>query len=125
MIKIRKYILALSIAVLFVLTLHQILLHFGAFNLNFKIALLGDIALGVIFGTGILLTYPAFKRADSEFIGRFMILTTIQFLEVLSLITFFIFKNVPKFRMQAFHIIGLFVVLLAIQSVLLIRQVKK
>lgn len=125
MTKTRKYILSLGSAVLILLLFHQLLAFSGLFPLNFRIALLGNIALGLIFSTGMLIIYPALKKPASEFVGRFMMLTTIQLLEVLSLVTFFIFKKVPLFKLQAFHTIGLFVLLLSIQSVLLVRQVRK
>lgn len=92
---------------------------------NFREALLVDGVLAVIFVLGILIILPGFKGAPDNFALRFLGLTTVQMLSMLSLILVLIFGKMPDARYWAFSAISIFIFLLAFQSVLFIREVNK
>lgn len=65
-------------------------------------------------------------KGDSEnFVMRFMILTTVQFLGGLILMASIIFSKVDDFRTIAMHTISMFVALLFAQSILLLTIIRK
>lgn len=69
-----------------------------------------------------LLMVPGFNKAPENFTMRFLILTTIQLLAVLSLIAALVYLDFPDKKRIGFHLICLFCALLASQSTLLIRS---
>jgi len=66
------------------------------------------------------------KRDNPEgFVGRFMILTTIQLLSAMSVLAALSFVNIVNLRFVSLNFIGVFIAVLTAQSLLLIRGVKK
>jgi hypothetical protein len=78
-------------------------------------------ALAFIFLLGMLIISPGLNKSPENFVMRFLILTTVQMLSVLSIILGLVYTGFEDARPIGFHLIGVFCVLLAIQSVLLIR----
>jgi len=82
-------------------------------------------SIAVIFILGLLIILPGFKSGPDNFALRFMALTTVQMLSMLSLILVLIVGKWPDARYWAFTAISMFIFLLAVQSVLFIREVNK
>lgn len=74
-----------------------------------------------IFLLGLLIVAPGLNKSAENFTLRFLILTTVQMLSVLSIILALIYLKQPEAKTIGFHLIFSFTFLLAIQSVLLIR----
>lgn len=101
----------------------QLVLHFtiqlfytGSLSQFFLICLLG-IAL---VGSGILFL----KAKEDQFVGRFMIATTVQMLSALSIIAAIVYLKVQDSFKQALLFIFCFIGHLVLQSVYLVRQSK-
>lgn len=74
-----------------------------------------------IFLLGILIISPGLNKSPENFVMRFLILTTVQMLSVLSVILALVYTKYPEAKTMGFHLIFIFCFLLATQSVLLIR----
>jgi L-asparagine transporter-like permease len=78
-----------------------------------------------IFVIGIFIILPGLKKDAENFALRFIGLTTMQMLSMLILIAILIFGNWPDPSYWAFTSISIFVVLLAIQSLLFVQEVNR
>lgn len=65
------------------------------------------------------------KSKPSQFIGRFMIATTVQMLSALSIIAATVYLKIPESFKQALLFILCFVIHLLLQSVYLVHQTRK
>ena len=90
-----------------------------------KEALIVEGVLAAIFLLGILIILPGFKAGAENFALRFLGLTTLQMLSMLTLILILIVGKLPDMRYWAFSAISIFAVLLAAQSFLFIKEVNK
>ncbi len=121
MTKSRIYTTRFLSALLLICGLHLLLGGLGVLSLPEKRVILIDVILLLIFGGGMLIIAPGLNRTAENFVGRFLILTTVQMLSALSVIAAIVYKKVEMARPMGFHLIVVFLVLLTIQSVLLIR----
>lgn len=69
---------------------------------------------------GIVIVVPGFSKPAEQFVMRFMILTTVQMLTVLSVIAAVWYTNKIHLKEFGLQFISAFIALLAVQSVLLI-----
>lgn len=92
---------------------------------NIREALAVDLVLAIIFSVGIIIILPSFKDQAESFALRFLAITTLQMLAMLSLVLILIVGEVPDMRYWAFSSISLFVALLTVQSILFIKEVNK
>jgi hypothetical protein len=74
---------------------------------------------------GGLMMAGAFRKTSEQFVGRFMILTTVQLLSIMSIIAAVLYTKQPQGRHLTFNIMAVFVAMLAIQTVLLISGLRK
>lgn len=74
-----------------------------------------------IYLLGILIVAPGFKQSPERFVGRFMILTTVQMLSAMSILLAFVYSKQQEVKTLIFHFVCIFVILLIIQSILLIK----
>ncbi len=88
-------------------------------------AIIVDASLSAIFGVGIFIILPGLKKDSEYFAMRFIGLTTLQMLSMMTLIAVLIFGNLSEPRYWAFTAIILFAFLLSIQSFLFIKEVNK
>lgn len=88
-------------------------------------AVIVDASLGAIFGVGIFIILPGLKKDSEYFAMRFIGLTTLQMLSMMTLIAVLIFGNLSEPRYWALTAITLFAFLLSIQSFLFIKEVNK
>jgi hypothetical protein len=88
-------------------------------------AIIIDASLIAIFGVGIFIIMPGLKKDSEYFAMRFIGLTTLQMLSMMTLIAVLIFGNLPEPRYWALTAISLFAFLLTVQSFLFVKEVNK
>jgi Mg/Co/Ni transporter MgtE len=86
-----------------------------------KHAIIISVTISVIFGGGIPIIAPSFRQDPEKFVGRFLVLTTVQLLLAMSILLAFIVSKQSDAKMMCFHFISLFVLILIIQSLGLIK----
>lgn len=79
----------------------------------------------VVFLAGMLSTGLSDLSDPTKFVGKFLVLTTVQFLSVLSILAAIVYVKYPDRTLHIYHLIGLFFSLLTIQSVFLNKLVNK
>ena len=114
-----------SITLILVLVLHLILVATHVLHGNMTQALMVDGILFVLFALGILVVLPGLKKGSDTFALRFLGLTTMQLLVMMSLLVGIIFGKIEDARYWAFSALIIFGILLAIQSILFVKQVNK
>ncbi len=88
-------------------------------------AIIVDASLSAIFGVGIFIILPGLKKDSEYFAMRFIGLTTLQMLSMMTLIAVLIFGNLSEPRYWALTAITLFAFLLSVQSFLFVKEVNK
>jgi hypothetical protein len=88
-------------------------------------AIIVDGSLSLIFGVGIFIILPGLKKDSEYFAMRFIGLTTLQMLSMMTLIAVLIFGNLSEPRYWALTAISLFALLLSVQSFLFVKEVNK
>jgi uncharacterized membrane protein len=84
-----------------------------------------EIVLFVIYAFGIILIAPGLDKNPENFVGRFLILTTVQLLAAMSVLAALAYVKSPDMRVLSLHFISAFVVVLGVQSYLLVKWVNK
>ena len=112
-------------SVVFVIVLHLLLVATHVLHGNLAQALLVDGVLFVLFGLGTLIVVPGLKPGSDSFALRFLGLTTMQILVMMFLLVGIIFGKIEDTRYWAFSTLIIFGILLAIQSILFVKQVNK
>lgn len=107
-----------------------VLVHLGFVNYKIlpgelKPMLLIDGFLLLLFILGMFLTLPVINVDPEAFSLRFLMMTTFQMLLMLSLIVYFVFSKIPNSKTLGFSSVLLFILLLVVQSVYLVRNIKK
>ena len=82
------------------------------------------IVISALFLISGAIMYNGFKKGPDVFVNKFMIITTFQFLAVLSVIGAVWYKLPHNFKAFGFQFIGLFIFLMIVQSVLILRNNK-
>jgi hypothetical protein len=104
---------------------HLILVKFRIIPGNFNHLLNIDIFLFILFVLGIIIVFPGIKKGGENFSIRFLIMTTLQLLLMLSLILVLSFTKIEQVKILGFSSISVFVILLLVQSVVLIKKMNK
>jgi hypothetical protein len=104
---------------------HLLLVNFSILPGNIASMIYVDLSIFFIFIVGILVTFPGIKKGGENFSIRFLLITTIQMLSMLSIILVLAFKKIEGVKVLGFSAIILFISLLAIQSFVLIRAMNK
>ncbi len=76
---------------------------------------------GLLFGVGTLIIAPGLNRTAENFVMRFLILTTLQMIALLSVIVALIYIQFEDFRTIVIHSLALFLFFMIFQSFLLVR----
>jgi hypothetical protein len=108
-----------------VIALHLILVATNVLHGNLSQALLVDGILFVLFALGIIIVVPGLKPGSDTFALRFLGLTTMQILVMMFLLVGIIFGKIDDARYWAFSALIVFGILLAIQSILFVKQVNR
>ena len=120
-----KYFLKLVLGMAIIYAVHFFLLHTQQVSYNWYHFNLFDCILFVLFFIGGAIVSPGFKGESEGFVMRFMVITTVQLLSVLSLIAAVLYTKQPQGRHLTYNIIGVFLALLIIQSALLVVVANK
>lgn len=115
--KISAYILILSV--------HLLLVYGKILPGELRSSLALDAFLALLFCLGLLIAVPGFRKGPENFALRFLVMTTVQMLLMLTLILVFAFAEIGDVQVQAFTAMALFILLLGVQSFFLIREVRK
>jgi|GEM_PF-5276082 len=108
-----------------VLLTHSLLTFFQLLPGKIASIALLDVSLLLIFSLGLVIIVPGLKKGPENFSMRFLALTTVQMLLMLTFILVLITTKYPDARYLGFTGIFIFIFLMAIQSVMLIRAVNK
>jgi hypothetical protein len=76
---------------------------------------------GLLFGLGTLIIAPGLNRSAENFVMRFLILTTVQMIALLSVIVSLIYTQYHDFRTIVIHSLVIFLFFMVFQSFLLVR----
>lgn len=108
-----------------VLSIHSCLIFFNVFAVNFAQFISLEIVLFVIYVLGIIVIAPGLDKNPENFVGRFLILTTVQLLAAMSVLAALAYVKNPQMRELSLHFISAFVIVLGVQSFLLVKWVNK
>ncbi|TNF47676.1 MAG: hypothetical protein EP305_07215 [Bacteroidetes bacterium] len=75
----------------------------------------------LIFFLGVLIMAPGFSKGAQQFVMRFMVITTLQMLSVLSVIMVVAYRSIENAKWIGYHLLFLFCFFLFVQSFLLIK----
>jgi hypothetical protein len=121
MMKKSNFFLYLIIGISLVLTVFGLLHYLKILQLPMNLFLIFFIVVPFLFLTGgVIATVGNYKTPDA-FAQRFLLLTTFQFLMVLSILMAVWYKDFKYLKAFGFQFLSIFLVLMLIQSVLLIR----
>lgn len=109
----------------FVLAIHSCLVFFNVFSVNFMQFISLELVLFFIYAVGIVVIAPGLDKNPENFVGRFLILTTVQLLAAMSVLAALAYVKSPQMRELSLHFISAFVIVLGIQSFLLVKWVNK
>lgn len=110
---------------LFLLVTHCVLVNYSILPGKIETMIYIDASIALLFILGILITFPGIKKGGENFSIRFLLVTTLQMLSMLSIILVLAFKKIEGVKVLGFSAIILFISLLAIQSFVLIRAMNK
>lgn len=108
-----------------ILVIHSILVFLRVFDVHFSQFISLEAVLFVIYALGIIVIAPGLDKNPDNFVGRFLILTTVQLLAAMSVLAALAFTKVPEMRALSLHFISAFVAVLGVQSFLLVKWVNK
>lgn len=123
--KSKQFSFRFIILLLIVLLAHSTLVFFEIFKTDFSKFIRLEIVLFVIYSLGIIVIAPGLDKNPENFVGRFLILTTVQLLAAMSVLAALAYVQIPEMRTLSLHFISAFVIVLGIQSFLLVKWVNK
>ena len=123
--KSKQFSLKFLVLLLLVLSLHSLLVFFQVFGVSFSKFISLEIVLLVIYALGVLVIAPGLDKNPENFVGRFLILTTIQLIAAMSVLAALAYAKVPEMRSLSLHFISAFVLVLGVQSYLLVKWINK
>lgn len=122
---IRRYFISLIIAIFVIYGAHFLMLHNRVISYSWYHFNVFDIAVFMVYLLGGLMFSSAFRETGEKYVMKFLVLTTFQMLAVLALVLAVVYVKVPNTRMLAFNVIGVFLSMLTVQSVLLVSGLKR
>jgi hypothetical protein len=117
--------LALILVYLSLLVIHLLCIDFGLLKGIFEQHLKVNVFLFALFSLGFLIVLPGFKKGPEQFSIRFLAMTTLQLLLMLTLILILSFNKIADVKYLGFTSISLFAILLIIQSTYLIKKMNR
>ncbi len=117
--KSRKFVVQMLGVQISVLVCYGLLHYSKVLQLPFNLFLIQFIVVPFIFILGTFIMWSGLGKEPEVFVGRFLILTTFQFLAVLSIMAAVWYKMNAHLKPFAFQFLGLFIALMIAQSVLI------
>lgn len=74
-----------------------------------------------LFILGIFIIAPGLIKSEENFVARFLILTTVQMLAILSIILALVYLKYPNAKAIGFQLLFVFLFLMSVQSFLLVK----
>lgn len=122
--KSKSFLLLMLITAILIYGVHFLLLHNRVVSYNWFHFNLFDIIVLVIFLLTSLIAANALKQKSEDFVMKFMLVTTLQFLSVLAIIAAIIFAKLPQSKIIALNVVSVFFAMLMVQSVSLILALR-
>lgn len=125
MTKSKGFAIRMLLTLVIVLVLYSGLHAFKIITLPlplFKIVLL---LIPVVFVTGGVVMSTGFDKEPDVFVGRFLILTTVQLLAVLSILVAVAYKMNVHLKAFGFQFVAIFILLMLLQSFFIIQMNNK
>ncbi|MBP6090047.1 MAG: hypothetical protein KA521_02235 [Crocinitomicaceae bacterium] len=79
------------------------------------------ISEAALFVSGTFIIAPGLIKSEENFVARFLILTTVQMLAILSIILALVYLKYPTAKAIGFQLLFVFLFLMSIQSFLLVK----
>lgn len=121
----KKYAIVFLISAIFTLVVDLFFCKSYFTTLPFRGLLILDCVLFFLFVVGTVIIAPGLEKEPKNFVGRFLILTTVQMLSVLAVFAAVIFVKFPNAKIIVLHSLAVFVLLMVLQSYLLLKNLKK
>ena len=102
------------------IAIYLLAVHLELFRIHYFLAHFCAGVVGFIFTLSVFILHFNISNKPEEFVSRYLIMTTVQILSFLSLITALIYTGKP--RIIVFHTLFLFLILLIFQTISLIRK---
>ena len=119
-----RYLLFLSIGILILSSIHQCIVYLQGYPISFQSAVKIEAVSATLIAIGSLVVLPEISKKSEAFVGRFMIMTTIQMLGVLSMAVWIAMSGTENYRSIVIHQMLFFIAAMAVQSLLLIASRK-
>lgn len=119
-----RFLVIYASIIILTLGLFSLMHQLGIWSLpqkNFFI-IVGTIIFGGVLG--LLIMNPLFVKNSEQFVGRFLILTTVQMLAVMSILMAFWYSDKSNLKASGLQLVSVFVFFLLGQSILLIQSKK-
>ena len=100
--------------------LYLLIVHLGLIKIQFFLAHFCAGVVGFIYTLSVFILHFKVSNKPEEFVSRYLIMTTLQLLSFLAIITALIYTGKP--RVIVFHTLFLFLTLLVFQTLSLIRK---
>ena len=109
----------------FVIVAHVLLLCSGIFHLPLRNLILMDGFLLALFFLSSLIIAPGLDKEADNFVNRFLLLTTLQLLTMMVTVLLLSTLKIDHFKAIGYHLLIVFICLLASQAFFLVRLIKK
>jgi len=119
--KSKKFAFLMLAAITTVLGVFSLLHQIDLLSLPHRLFLIMIMVIAFIFISGLGIMFNVFYKEPDVFVNRFMILTTLQFLTVLSILGAVWYKMPFHLKAFGFQFICLFITLMVIQSAVILR----
>lgn len=121
----KKFVQQYLIGLLGIIGVYTLLHYVGVLSLLQKHYFLIVTTLCVVAFLTILIAAPVVGKSGEQFVGRFLILTTTQMLSIMSVILAVWYADKVHLKAVGLQMVSLFIIVLALQSILLIQSNNK
>jgi hypothetical protein len=122
--KTKKYAINFLLITALILALDSIIIKYLAESLAFNKVLILNIAVLFIFLIGTIIVAPALEKEPKNFVGSFLILTTVKMISILFVFAAVVYTKIENVKLIVLHALLVFVIILIFQSILLIKSTK-
>lgn len=119
-----RYLIFLIVGLLVLSGIHHSILYFQNYPISVQSALKIELVSAILMAVGSLVILPEIRKKSEGFVARFMIMTTIQMLGILSMAVWIAMSGADNYRSIVIHQMLFFIAAMAVQSLLLIASRK-
>lgn len=119
-----RFVLIYASIIILAVALFSLMHQMGVWSLpqkNFFIIIGTIIFAGIL---GLIIMNPLLVKNSEQFVGRFLILTTVQMLAVMSILMAFWYSDKTNLKASGLQLVSVFIFFLLGQSILLIQSKK-